>query len=587
MLTPGHRLDRYELLCPIASGGMATVWLARMRGKRGFEKLVAIKTIKTELITDQSYSEMFLDEARLASKIQHPNVAQILDLGEEGETLYLVMEYVDGDSLAKMIRLAAKKKKPFPLSLALRVIADACAGLHSAHELKDDNGRALGVVHRDVSPQNILVTNTGAAKVIDFGLAKASAAEQRDAPDTQQGVVKGKIRYLAPEYVTGKGSDRRADIWAVGICLYELAMGEPPFDDLGDLDVVRHLMGPDPAPRLDDDRVPAALKPILMKALAKDPNDRFPTALAMRRAIEVAITALGGDTATTEDVAEFISEVLPELADRRKRTVQKVMDVVMARPTDSLIPGGSGSQPPPAAVDIVMPAFPPPAPVPESSAAVALTRRKQPSDPPAAMARAKEEDSRSTPATTLTEQLGERPKSRVGVMFVAVSTFLVAFSLVVWPGRDALLGKQEVRTTSPISGLVAEPAASTAPAPPPPSATAIDIDPPPASASAAASAGAPPSGSETPVAIAAGTNPSANANANLRANASPSAASAAAADAGRPKWNYRPENWGQEPSDPVAAALAAASAERMLKAAPSASPAPSPPPSPPPPAPAP
>src|SRR5688572_3629464 len=179
VLTPGHRLDRYELLCPIASGGMATVWLARMRGKRGFEKLVAIKTIKTELITDQSYSEMFLDEARLASRIHHPNVAQILDLGEEGETLYLVMEYVDGDSLAKMIRLAAKKKKPFPLNLALRVIADACAGLHSAHELKDDNGRALGVVHRDVSPQNILVTNTGAAKVIDFGLAKASAADQR------------------------------------------------------------------------------------------------------------------------------------------------------------------------------------------------------------------------------------------------------------------------------------------------------------------------------------------------------------------------------------------------------------------------
>jgi eukaryotic-like serine/threonine-protein kinase len=577
MLTPGHRLDRYELLCPIASGGMATVWLARMRGKRGFEKLVAIKTIKTELITDQSYSEMFLDEARIASRIHHPNVAQILDLGEEGETLYLVMEYVDGDSLSKMCRLAAKKKKPFPLVLALRVMADACAGLHSAHELKDENGQLLGVVHRDVSPQNILVTNQGAAKVIDFGLAKANAAEQRDAPDTQQGVVKGKIRYLAPEYVTGKGNDRRADIWAVGICLYELVLGVPPFDNLGDLDVVRHLMGPNPSPSLDDPRITPALKPILAKALAKDPDDRFPTALAMRRAIEVAITAIEGETATTEDVAEFIAQVLPELSERRKRTVNKVMEVVMARSTDSLLPGGS--QPPPAAnVDIVMPAFPPPAPVPESSGEVVeLTRKKASSRPPPPMGRAssKDEDARSTPATSLTEQLGERPKSRVAVLFIGVTLALGAFGYFVWPGRDTLLGTGSTTTATSAAPPAEPPPSATTPPTPPPSASAIDMDPAPASASApVASASAPPVAS-TPTAVGVATKPIGTGVANP--NPSPSTA-AATADGGKAKWNFRPEGWGQEPSDPVAAALAAASAERMLKAPPTATPAPPKPP---------
>src|SRR5437773_5821655 len=136
-LAAGYRLDRYELLSPIAEGGMASVWLARLRGKRGFEKLFAIKTIKTELTDDSRFQEMFLDEARIASGIQHPNVAQILDLGEQDEILYIVMEWVDGDSLSKIRWLAKKKGTPLPLGLALRIVADACAGLHAAHELGD------------------------------------------------------------------------------------------------------------------------------------------------------------------------------------------------------------------------------------------------------------------------------------------------------------------------------------------------------------------------------------------------------------------------------------------------------------------
>src|SRR5882757_8864917 len=152
-LAAGDKLDRYELLCPIASGGMASVWLARLRGKRGFEKLFAIKTIKSELIADPRFQQMFLDEARLASAIQHPNVAQIMDLGEQDDTLYTVMEWVDGESLATIHRLALKRATPLPLGVALRVMADVCSGLHAAHELRDADDVLLGVVHRDVSPE--------------------------------------------------------------------------------------------------------------------------------------------------------------------------------------------------------------------------------------------------------------------------------------------------------------------------------------------------------------------------------------------------------------------------------------------------
>src|SRR3984885_7961638 len=234
-LRVGDRLDRYELLCPIASGGMATVWLARLRGKRGFEKLYAIKTIRTELLDDPRFQEMLLDEARIASGIQHPNVAQILDLGEERETLFIVMEWVDGDSLAKIRKLVTKRGHKLPVGIVLRVLADACAGLHAAHELHDDQGQPLEIVHRDVSPQNLLVATTGAVKVIDFGIAKAHNRKQGE---TRTGVVKGKIQYMAPEQVKkGRTVDRRADVWSLGVCLHELVAGRPPYggDDDGEV----------------------------------------------------------------------------------------------------------------------------------------------------------------------------------------------------------------------------------------------------------------------------------------------------------------------------------------------------------------
>jgi serine/threonine protein kinase len=299
---------------------MASVWLSRLRGKRGFEKLFAIKTIKTELTGDARFQEMFLDEARIASAIQHPNVAQILDLGEQDDILYIVMEWVDGDSLAKIRRLAQNKGTPLPLGLALRVLADACAGLHAAHELCDRQGKRLLVVHRDVSPHNLLVSSAGSAKVIDFGVAKAL---DRQGGDTRTGIVKGKIRYMAPEQAQGKRVDRRADIWAVGVCLHELATGELPFDGESDVDVLRRLMGDEPPPRAGG-AIAQPIEDLLASSLVRDPEARFPTAAAMQRAIQSAIEELGLPS-SHEDIASFLRENLPNLETKRRDAVDKAL----------------------------------------------------------------------------------------------------------------------------------------------------------------------------------------------------------------------------------------------------------------------
>jgi serine/threonine protein kinase len=330
-LIPGYALDRYELLCPLATGGMATVWLARMRGKRGFEKLFAIKTIRAELSDDAHFEEMFLDEAHIAALIQHPNVANILDLGDKDGILYLVMEWVDGESLAKVRKFAAKAGAKIPLGLALRIISDACAGLHAAHELKDESGRELGVVHRDVSPQNVLIATSGAVKVIDFGIAKA---ENRAAPKTRTGIVKGKLQYMAPEQARAtKGPiDRRVDLWALGVCLYELISDALPFDGENQFEILAKVTGTEPFAPIEG--LPASVQEILEHSLARSPDERFSSAAAMRRAIESAITELGLPS-TSDDVGAFVAKYLPERAAKRKELVAKALKDAAQRAQDS------------------------------------------------------------------------------------------------------------------------------------------------------------------------------------------------------------------------------------------------------------
>jgi serine/threonine protein kinase len=315
-LAPGFKLDRYELLCPIAEGGMASVWIARHTGKHGFEKFVAIKTVLPKFAADARFQQMFQDEARIASRIEHANVAQILDVGEQHEITYLVMEYVDGESLSTVHRTLMKKGGRVPPGVVLRVLADVCGGLHTAHELREDDGQLLGVVHRDVSPQNVLVSTKGIAKLIDFGIAKA---RDRIAGDTNAGQVKGKIRYMAPEQAVGGAIDRRADIWAVGAILYHLLSGKPPYDGENDVQALMVLTsGRPPVP------LPATVHPaiaaIVKRALTANIEGRFATAAEMQQAIEDAMAEANIAT-NAAAVSTFLAEHVAERAKKRKEAI--------------------------------------------------------------------------------------------------------------------------------------------------------------------------------------------------------------------------------------------------------------------------
>jgi serine/threonine protein kinase len=325
-LAPGYKLDRYELLCPIAEGGMASVWVARQRGKHGFEKLVAIKTILPKFAADVRFQEMFLDEARIASRIEHLNVAHILDLGEEDEILYLTMEYVDGDAISKLNRACQKKGVRIPPGVLLRIVADACAGLHEAHELKDSSGKLLEIVHRDVSPHNILVSTRGIAKLIDFGIAKARS---RVGSDTNSGVLKGKIQYMAPEQALGRPVDRRADVWAVGAIIYQLLAGRPPYEGDNQLATL-HLLGSGRPPIPLPPSVHPAVARVVRMALAYSPENRYATAMELRDAIEGAMVAARLQTTAT-DVAAFSAEHLAERAERRRQAIEMALAAAAER----------------------------------------------------------------------------------------------------------------------------------------------------------------------------------------------------------------------------------------------------------------
>jgi serine/threonine-protein kinase len=341
LLVPGYRLDRYELLCPVGKGGMATVWVARLLGKHGFEKLVAIKTILPHIAQDPRFHGMFLDEARIASRIQHVNVAQILDLGDQDGTVFLAMEWVEGDALSWLARRVREKGVPFPPGIALRILADVCSGLHAAHELRDRNGASLEIVHRDVSPHNILISNQGIAKVIDFGIAKARG---RLGGDTDTGSFKGKVRYVAPEQALApRTADRRADIWSVGAVLYFLVAGRPPYEAENDMATLgRIASGRAPAPL--PPTVHKAVRAVAHHALALRPEDRPATAEELRAALENALHEMGASV-TSADVAAFYATHLADRIEARAAALAAALAAADARSrTPSGITRASGSQ---------------------------------------------------------------------------------------------------------------------------------------------------------------------------------------------------------------------------------------------------
>ncbi|MDB4927968.1 MAG: Protein kinase, partial [Myxococcaceae bacterium] len=313
--TPAGRVGRYELLAPLGRGGMATVHLVRSVGSAGFERLAAMKILHRELSADQEFVEMFLDEARLAARLHHPNAAAILDLGADGPQPFMVMDYVEGDTLYAVQAAASSLHRTIPVGVALRIILDALAGLDAAHELRGIDGAPLGLIHRDVSPLNVLVGVDGVARLVDFGIARA--ASRRGV--TAVGMVKGNLPFMSPEQLRGLAVDRRSDVYSMGVTLWEtltLRRCLPMREGAAISRLAREDYRPlaEVAPKL-----PASLDAICRQALAFDPDERFPTAAAFAAAIEGAFRH---DVATQRELAQFMSVVAATKVKREREAVR-------------------------------------------------------------------------------------------------------------------------------------------------------------------------------------------------------------------------------------------------------------------------
>jgi len=304
-------LGRYDLCAVLATGGMATVYLAVARGAGGFEKCFAVKCIHPHLAAEQEFVEMFLDEARIASLIQHPNVCSVLDFGESGGTFFLTMEYLMGESLDRVLqrleRISPAVRAARVPPLAARIIADACEGLHAAHELRDPEGTRLNVVHRDVSPQNLFLSYDGTVRVVDFGVASASCRVHH----TEPGFVKGKFAYMAPEQMRGATVDRRADVWSLGVVLWEMIAGRSLFRRANPNDtILAAVRAPIPSLSSVVPGVSPGLAAIVDRALRRAPEERYETARALGQALCSWLSVQDRPIAAG-DIAELVVEIFP------------------------------------------------------------------------------------------------------------------------------------------------------------------------------------------------------------------------------------------------------------------------------------
>jgi eukaryotic-like serine/threonine-protein kinase len=319
-LGPGTRLGRYELLFAVAQGGMARVWAARQHGTLGFSKIVAVKTIRPDLAHDARFRSMFLEEAQLASLVHHPNVCEILDLGEQGDLVYLAMEWIDGEGLARMLK-PADEPLPLDFRISAKIIADACAGLHAAHQLTDDDGQRLRLVHCDVSTQNLMVSRAGAVKVIDWGVAKALHSARDD------GLVmsmEGKAAYMSPEQAAGKRAAALSDVFALGICLYEITTGKRPFSGGSREATIERLKdGTFSRPSELDPEYPRRLEQIVLRAMAHNTLHRYSSAERMRVAL-LEYLAHSGPVVTDSEVAAVVTERVGPLIDQRRAYIGRV-----------------------------------------------------------------------------------------------------------------------------------------------------------------------------------------------------------------------------------------------------------------------
>jgi serine/threonine-protein kinase len=310
---------------------MATVHLARAHGAGGFEREVALKLVHSHLRETSGFAFDLVEEARLAARIRHPNVVPILDAAEEGDEVFLAMEYIEGDSLIGLLRRGEVERAPIPLPVRLRILVDALHGLHAAHELRDEEGRLVNLVHRDFSPQNILVGLDGIARLTDFGIAKASTRIGQ----TTTGLVKGKIRYMSPEQARGQPLDRRCDVWAAGVIAWELLAGRRLFTGDNDVAIALAIVSGRPA-RLAEaaPSLPVELDAVVARALCAELDERTPTALDFAQELGEAARALGG-LAELPEVAAVVKALVGPRMEQRRAEVTRLIAERSRAPTSS------------------------------------------------------------------------------------------------------------------------------------------------------------------------------------------------------------------------------------------------------------
>lgn len=351
-----ERVGPYEVTELLAAGGMAEIFLGQKPGPGGFQKHLVIKRITKKLIGDREIEAMFVDEARVQALLDHPNIVQIYDFGEEKGSYFIAMELIRGATLRWVIDNASAVRRPIPLQHALRIASDVLCGLHYAHERADDNGEALKLIHRDISPVNVLITRSGIAKLCDFGVAKSEMQRQM----TRAGIVKGKFRYMSPEQLNAEPLDRRADLFAVGSVLWEMLVGRRLFDHASEDDVVAAIRAGDYPPPSDlRPGVPRPVDRILRRALNPNRDRRFRSAREFQLACEEILRLL--PTASNSVlVGEYVSAELDGTAGlgvpTRRRQYAPENDSLMASGFEMLDPPVPSSpttisQPPSAEID--------------------------------------------------------------------------------------------------------------------------------------------------------------------------------------------------------------------------------------------
>lgn len=359
---PDTYVGKYRILCELGRGALAVVYLGRAGGRGSFKRLFAIKMLHANFAQDRAFIEMFLNEARIAARVHHPNVIAVYDIDVESARHYIAMDYMSGENVAATMRRCLVRRVAFPTELAAYVIGQACEGLHAAHELTDESGKPLGVVHRDISAQNIMIGYDGTVRLMDFGMAKAANA----ASSTKPGSIKGTVAYMSPEQVRGQPLDRRSDVFAIGVLLWEMTVGRRLFRARALQDtMLRILEMPVSPPTSLRPQYPAKLERVVMRALARNPAERHPTA---RELGEELFDWLASDRRFVRpaNLERFMKELFGDLYRERAEMERKAsaeempghLDALHAR--DTRDPEPANEDPAPSGPEVLnKPTFPP------------------------------------------------------------------------------------------------------------------------------------------------------------------------------------------------------------------------------------